>query len=143
MDVVPIMNRHPAAAKCVSLDMGVLRLYSELSKVIEQDYGRTVRPDVIEAVMRGEETILSDEVKARIMDGAKEWSDEIIRSLGEAGVVFDSYPVVFMGGGSEAFRGYIEDNPAVQACEFIEGTNVNAAGYTKLMYLETRKEGAA
>ena len=140
VDVVPIMNHRPVATRCVSLEMGVLRMFSEMSKILEQDYGKTVRPDIIETVLRDEPTILPEEVQDRIKRGAGEWSDDIIRSLVEADVLFDSYPVVFIGGGSQTFKPYIEKNQSVQVCEFIPGANINAAGYTKLLFLQEEQD---
>ena len=140
VDVVPIMNRKPAAARCASLDMGILCMYSELVKSIEQDHGKTVKPSVIEDVLRGKPTILPGNIREEIFAYAREWSNNIIRSLAEAGVFFDSYPVVFLGGGAEAFRECIKENPAIQLCEFIFGANVNAMGYTKLLQLYRLRE---
>ena len=111
-----------------------------MSKILEQDYGKTVRPDIIETVLRDEPTILPKEVQDRIKRGAGEWSDDIIRSLVEADVLFDSYPVVFIGGGSQTFKPYIEKNQSVQVCEFIPGANINAAGYTKLLFLQEEQD---
>lgn len=140
VDVVPIMNLRPEGAKSTSIDKGILKLYSELTKLIAQDFGQTVRPDIVESVLKGEETILDDKVKDCIFSFTQEWVNDIVRALSDAGVLFDSYPVVFLGGGASAFKEYIRKNQTIKKCGFIFGANVNAVGYEKLVDIAVRKK---
>ena len=139
VDVVPIMNRKPEGAKSTSIDKGILRLYSSISKLIATDFGQAVRPDIIESVLKGDETILGEDVKKCIFDTTQTWVDDIIRSLSDADVLFDSYPIVFLGGGASAFKTYIKKNPAIKKCDFIFGANANAKGYEKLITLASKE----
>lgn len=136
IDVVPIHSKKPVVEGCKSLERGVLKMYDQIASDINRDLGQNVDETNIEDVLRGEATCLSEETISAINKYAQSWLDEIANKLNEDGLNFDSYPVVFLGGGSKLFRKYIKANPLIKYFDFISDPRANAKGYKKLLMAE-------
>lgn len=138
VDVVPIHVGKPVVDGCVSLDLGVLKMFDEIENVINRDFGYTIDASTIESVLKDEVTICSPEEIEVIKRIAKEWCDNTINKLREKGLEFNSKPVIFLGGGSKLFRKFIKENKLIRACDFITNPRANAVGYEKLLKAECR-----
>ncbi|MBE6021868.1 MAG: ParM/StbA family protein [Cellulosilyticum sp.] len=138
VDVVPIHVGKPVVDGCVSLDLGVLKMFDEIENVINRDFGYTIDASTIESVLKDEVTICSAEEIAVIKKMAREWCDNIINKLREKGLEFNSKPVIFLGGGSKLFRKFIKENKLIRLCDFITNPRANAVGYEKLLKAECR-----
>lgn len=139
VDVMPLHNGKPVVDGCISLDLGVLKMFSQIESDINRDFGYSIDASTIESVLKDEDTICSEEEIAVINKIAKTWCDDIINKLREGGLEFNSKPVVFLGGGSKLFKKYIKANKLIRACDFILNPRANAIGYEKLLKFECSK----
>lgn len=140
VDVVPIHGGRPVVDGCISLDLGILKMFNEIENAINRDFGYSIDASTIESVLKGEETICSDDEIRVINELAKNWCDDIINKLREGGLEFNSKPVVFLGGGSKLFRNYLKKNKLIRACDFISNPRANAIGYEKLLKIECSRK---
>lgn len=138
VDVIPFKDHKVVIKECASRELGVLRLYDKIIPKVEVETGITLTYDMIAMVLRNEPTILDQSVIDLILSCAEEWINEIVNSLRQAGVQFEIYPVVFIGGGSMLFKKQIKQNKAIKQCDFIPGARANAEGYKKLIAQLTR-----
>lgn len=65
-------------------------------------------------------------------------ANEVINALRQRKIMFDSHPVLFVGGGSILLKKYILDNPLIkkEATQFIMDPKANAKGYKRLVYAD-------
>lgn len=136
VDIVPIHKSRPVVEGCDSLDRGILKMYGQIVADANRELGVTIDETNIEDVLLGEATCLKQNVIELINADAQQWLDEIISKLSENGLQFDSYPVVFLGGGSKLFKKYIKENTTIEYYDFISDPKANAKGYRKLLLAE-------
>lgn len=135
VDVVPIVEGKPQVANCLSLELGVLRLYGEIAKIINQEFGITLTNEIIENVLQGTPTVIKEDVISRINDITTEWVTRIINEIRKMGLEFNAVPVLFLGGGSALLKTYINKNVIISGCEhsFLTNPKANAIGYKEYL----------
>lgn len=138
LDIVFVVDGVPNMRQCDSKPLGILTMYEEITRDVQLEYGIRVPHEIIESVLRKEETILEDDVIEMINQKADEFFERIINELRQFGLEFMSYPVIFVGGGALLFRTRIKECGVFKCYEFIPGTNSNAKGYKKLIELECK-----
>lgn len=136
VDAITFINGRIDLKKCDSKPLGVLAMCESLVRDIEAETGRHLSKDLIESVLRDEPTILPDDIKNLINELARKWLDLILGSLVQFGMEFDSYPVLFIGGGSLLFKRFIDEHHLAKY-EFIKSPNANALGYEKMIKIST------
>ncbi len=131
VDVVPIVNGIPRVSECVSYELGILRLYGQIDKDVNNEFGYPINDTNIQNVLEGKATALKPEVIEMINDEANEWVNKIINQIRRGGLEFNAMPVIFLGGGSALLKKAINSNKIVSNCEHIFLTNprANAIGY--------------
>lgn len=140
VDVVPIVKKMPDVKNCKSLELGVLKMFDEIIGSVDREYGITLTPDIIEDVLQGENTILESDVEKSINDLAADWVVLILNTLRQKGLEFNTYPVLFLGGGSCLFRKRILACGMIRSCDFIQNPRANAAGYKKLLEIQLKEQ---
>lgn len=133
VDIVTIINRKPAMSKCDSKPLGILAMYEKMIKDVELKTGKRLSQTDLEYVLKGEKTLLKEEIINEIRACEKEWYENIMRALKQFGLELDMYPVIFIGGGSQLFRKYIKADKSLVKYEFIPSSRANAMGYATLM----------
>lgn len=143
VDVVPIINKRPRVAECVSLEYGVLRLCGEIEKIVNREFDINLSDTQIQNVLIGEQTALSTEVIEAIESVAADWVTKIINQIRRGGLEFNAMPVIFLGGGSVLLKNQIESNKMIKQCEhtFISTVNANACGFKAFVQSEAAKKG--
>lgn len=136
VDAITFINGRIDLKKCDTKTIGVLTMYEGIVRDIEADTGKHLSKDLIERVLRNEPTILSEEIKLLIQKHAGNWLNYILGSLIQFGMDFDSYPVLFIGGGSLLFKRFIDEYHLVKY-EFINNPNANALGYEMMIKRST------
>ena len=129
VDVIPVINGLPVADSCVSLRMGVRRMFSDIISRVESNFGMSIGEDTVEEVLAGEETILPSEVEILIRSSAKDHANSLINGCIQRGFNFSEYPVVFFGGGGLLLQPYLKNNQYLQVSEFLPDVNGNARYY--------------
>lgn len=137
VDIVTFINGELDNEKCDSKPLGVLKMYDTLLRKLEMETGKRYQKDIIECVLRDTPTIIEEDHKQIILTFAKEWLYRIISELSQFGVDFDTYPVVFIGGGSLLFKKFIDNDLSIKKYEYIEDPHSNAKGYELLLELMT------
>jgi plasmid segregation protein ParM len=128
-DVVHVKAGQPDTNNCFSLQLGTRVMYRKICADIQRQFGEMLDENLVEDVLRGEETILPDEYIKQIKRGAKEFFTDIINGCIGQGVMLSLYPVVFYGGGALLFRDEIEKNESLRNPEILSDVNANAKAY--------------
>lgn len=137
VDVIPIVEQPtelgvkkvPVTDDCDSMPLGVRRMFFDIGRYIETNFGSSIGEDTIERVLLGEETPLPDDMVDAINVKANEHTEKIIRSCIQGGINFIEYPVVFFGGGGLLLRPFIDKNKDIIRSEYIMDVNGNAKYY--------------
>lgn len=132
VDIITFINGNIDLGKCDSKPLGVLVMYEKIIKHIEMETGKRYPKDIIESVLRHEQTILDPSIIELINQEAENWLNHIIAALIQFGLDFDTYPVLFLGGGSLLFKPFIK-KLGLAKYDFINNPNANASGYEKLL----------
>ncbi len=133
VDVVPIIGGRPNGNESFSEEMGILKLYDSIISAVKKNFGKSIDAHIIYSYLKGEPTLLNAETKDMIEKMMQDWADEIINKARQSGIFFDSYPVIFIGGGSLLLKKYFENNDILVKYEFCEDEKANAKGFEWLM----------
>lgn len=131
-DVLLLRNGKPDLQFCRSLEMGVITMNNEIIRKVSTQHDMKIEDDHISAVLRGEETILPEDVKQTIRKATGLHTSDILNKLRELQVDLRANPAIFIGGGSILFKDFIENSNLVTKAEFIEDPKANAVGYLML-----------
>ncbi len=131
-DVLLLRNGKPDLQFCRSLEMGIITMNNEIIRKASALHDMLIEDDHINAVLRGEETILPMDVAETIRQAAILHTHNILNKLRELQVDLRSNPAIFIGGGSILFRDYIEQSNLVAKADFVEDSKANAIGYQML-----------
>lgn len=132
VDLLVIRKGQPDLSVRVSDRSGMAILRSEISNVIQQNFGIHLESSDVEQVLMQEATILDEEVIREIQKMAEDWMQRITNKLHAYVPDFRTNPAVFLGGGSLLLKPQIEKSPDFKYIEFIEDVRANAIGYEKL-----------
>ena len=127
-----IRKGQPDLSVRVSDRSGMAILRSEISNVIQQNFGIHLESSDVEQVLMQEATILDEEIVCEIQKMAKDWMQRIINKLHAYVPDFRTNPTIFLGGGSLLLKPQIEKSSDFKYIEFIEDVRANAVGYEKL-----------
>ena len=134
VDIIPIRNKAPQVEDCVSLALGTTEMYKFVSKYLQQNGGDEKDYQIIEKVIRDQNTILSLEEKTKIKESVAYYADKLVQNFIHRGLKLKDYPSVFIGGGALLLQPYIESKKDVFAkVEFVKNVNENAVYYAKAL----------
>ena len=139
VDTLLMRNAKPDMAYTNSLDGGVIRMCNDIAGALSAEKGVHAEQDQIEAVLRGEDTLLEYAEKQLIQGMAERFAARLLDDLREHDIDLQTSIGVFIGGGALLLRRFIEKSPMVKAPVFIESTSANAQGYQKLAEAMMRK----
>lgn len=131
-DVLLLRNGKPDLQFCRSLEMGVITMNNEIIRKVGALHDMKIEDEHISAVLRGEETLLPEDVKETIQTATETHTRDILHKLRELQVDLRANPAMFIGGGSILFKEYIKASNLVTKADFIEDPKANAAGYQLL-----------
>jgi plasmid segregation protein ParM len=138
-DVLLLRNAKPDLQFCRSLELGVITMNNDIIGKVSALHDMKIEEEHILAAIKGLETILPDSVIKTIRESATRHADTILDKLRELHVDLRSNPVIFIGGGAELFKNYIENSSMVAKAEFITDPKANAIGYDMLASAQIRK----
>ena len=141
-DVLLLRCGKPDLQFCRSLEMGVITLNNDIISKVGSRHDLLIEDGHIAAIIQGRETILTEPVIQTIWDSTKRHTDTILNKLRELQVDLRSTPAIFIGGGANLFRQYIEESPMVAKADFVTDLNANAAGYMMLAAAHLQKLSA-
>lgn len=131
-DVLLLRNGKPDLQFCRSLETGIITMHNEIIRRVNALHDMLIEDEHITAVLRGQDTILPEDVKHTIRIATESHAKNILNQLRELQVDLRSNPAVFIGGGSLLLRPYLEESPLVAKADFIDSPNANALGYEML-----------
>ena len=142
VDIILIKNGKPIIAQSASESLGIIKMYDAINNDIEQNssLGISISYDMMESVLKEEQTILPADVIEIIKNGARNWILQIINTCEQRDIEFSVYPVLFIGGGSLLLKKYIKESNVFVKYEFIPTPNANANGYKLLIKDMAEKE---
>jgi plasmid segregation protein ParM len=129
VDTLLLRNSKPDMAYTMSLEGGVNRLLNDDARALSSELGVRAEPDQMEAVLRGEESLLDETAVRLIRRTAERFAARLLRDLAEQDIDLRTSMRMFVGGGSLLLRQHIERSPLVKASIFVEEINANALGY--------------
>lgn len=133
VDVIPVINGDPDVNNCFSLESGTRVMYRKICADVQRSYGEMLDESLVEDVLRNEETILDDNIKALIKENAEKHYADIINGCIQQGVKLSLYPVVFFGGGALLLKEYITSDKKMKNPEIIADTHANAKAYASCL----------
>ena len=121
-----------------SKEEGVLIMFDDIINKVQMNYDTTLDNTLIEDILNGKETILTDDVLTFIKENVQKHSDTIIDIARQVGVEFKAYPVLFGGGGSLLLKDFIFKNNLInqKATIVLPDACANAKGYARLLKQE-------
>lgn len=129
-DVISLTNGRIDPDFCQSLDMGLIKLYNQISWGIRKKYGRAPAESQIDMVMANEIEISEQIPVLEIVNSeAERYLKDILRHLTEYGIDLQFSKGIFVGGGAERLKRWIEASASVNSPYFIVNINANAQGY--------------
>lgn len=134
VDVSLFKNGIPCKDR-ISLDMGVIIMYDNIVSRISMDCDIDIDYNIILDVLNSEKTVLKPDAVAIIQEMTAKHANNIINALRQKKIMFDSYPTIYFGGGSNLLKPFILANPLIRretSC-FISDTRANAKGYERLI----------
>ena len=139
-DVLMLRRGRPDLQFCRSLESGIITMNNEIVRKVGAYHDMRLEDEHISAVLRGQETILPEDIQATIREEAGKHAKSILDQLRELQVDLRSNPATFIGGGSMLLRPYLESSPLVAKAEFLESPCSNAVGYEMLAKAAMRAE---
>lgn len=141
VDVGQIIDGSPAKDR-YSLELGTIPMSDMIIEKINYDFDIDIDADIVQKVLRNEHTILQPEVINVIKSLSQKHSDDIINSLRQRKILFDSYPCLFIGGGALLLKPFLLQNPLISRCkestQFITDIRANAKAYARLIREERK-----
>lgn len=131
-DVLLLKNGKLDFQFCRSLETGIITMNNEIIRKVGALHDMRIEDEHISDVLRGNETILPDDVQETIRSSTKLHADDILNQLRELQVDLRSNPAIFVGGGSILLRTFLENSPLVAKASFVDSPNANALGYEML-----------
>lgn len=129
VDVVPVKEKMPDANSCFSLDLGTRIMCNKIAADIQRQYGQMPDENLVEDVLKGNFTVLSDDIKELIDKDAKKHFDNIINECIQYGVKLNLYPTIFFGGGCILLEKYIRNSNMLKDPEILKDVKANAKAY--------------
>ncbi len=129
VEVVPVDEGVPDVNNCVSLELGTRVMYTKICAEVQRQTGEMLDEKLVEDVLMGEETCLSEEMIQLIFEGADNHFESIINGCIQQGVKLSLYPVVFYGGGCLLLEEQIEKCNKLKNPEILGDVNANAKAY--------------
>lgn len=133
IDIIPIKNRVPQVQDCISLTLGTTEMYKAISKHLQQNGSDEKDYQLIEKVILGKNTILSENEKKMILESVATFANKLVENFIHRGLKLKDYPSVFVGGGGLLLRPYLEKSKAFARMEFVESVRENAIYYAKAL----------
>jgi len=131
IDVMRLDNGFPNAEYTRSLELGMIRCFSEISEQVRRNTGLAVTDAQIESIFYKEHCTLPADVTRIIVEYGKVYAERIINTLLENGFDVKVVPVIFLGGGASFIQKFI---PAKTFCsvDYITDIHANAKGFEKI-----------
>ena len=131
-DVLLLRRGRPDLQFCRSLESGIITMNNEIIRKIGAQYDLRLEDEHISAVLRGNASLLPEEVQREIRTEAENHAKDILDQLRELQVDLRINPVRFLGGGSMLLKPFLEASPLVARAEFSDSPCDNAVGYEML-----------
>lgn len=136
-DIIKVENGRPIMTQCDTSNSGILWMHKQIAVTVKLEHNITIKPTDIESVLRGQKTLLPEEVQATIRNTTQAWVDEqIVGAIIQAGINVDTEVVVFLGGGSLLLKPFIMKNQTIKHKHFLSeraAVHGNAIGYEILV----------
>ena len=136
VDTIPISDGEPVSNECRSLSLGTRQMYETIITKVQADFGLTLDELAVDSVLRGKSYFIKEDVAEAIRKLAAAHSNLIVDKCIQAGLSFDLYPVIFVGGGALLLKPYLESINKICFSEFIDNVNANAASYEEYLRLK-------
>lgn len=135
MELIQFIKGQPDIANCINEQVGVNFMHQRIVTDTKRNLGKNITPLDIEAVLKKEMSVLSQEIQTYIKESTQKWTDEkIINRLIQSGCNFETVPSIFLGGGSLLLKPFIRKNPLVMNESFLRNADhANARGYEILV----------
>ena len=138
IEVIPVEKGEIDNNHCASDKTGIIFMFQSIKEAIKREFNIDMEDDDVEAILKNESTLLSDNAKdviRRVREITQHYVDNyIIDKLVQRNVNFDTTIVVFFGGGSILLRSFIKKNQQIKHYHFLKDpVRANAKGYALLM----------
>lgn len=141
VDILKLRHGKPDVEVVESFEQGIITLYNKIASQCNAQYDRLIDDADIDEVIKGDATILPDEVQTLILANTAQFLSEFYNFLREHGIDVKTSKCVFAGGGSILLRDMIEQSGKIGFPIFIDNIHANAIGYGLLYQSEVAYNG--
>lgn len=129
-DIIQLNNGIIDPNICESINAGMIILYNNIKREIEKKYGNSPDENQIDGILdTGEETNPQFPVMDIINSSAEKYVFDLIYKLREMGVELNFSKGVFIGGGAQRLKKWIDNCDMVSNPFYVLNINANAQGY--------------
>lgn len=139
VDVVALVGGKPDYDRRETLNKGIITMTNSIAKKISSSVGYDVEEAILLSFLRGEPTLLKDDVKNMILDEYEVHAKGLIDDLAERGIDLSLSPSLFVGGGSLILEDSIKKSDKVALAKFSDDITINARGYETLLTFANSK----
>lgn len=140
-DLLVLRRGVPDLSVRVSLKCGIGVMRSSIINAVQQDFGYLLDDDSVEQVLMGEDTVLPENVVARIHALTSDWATKMINEFHAYIPDFRINPTIFLGGGCILLKKALEESKEFGMMEFLTDIRANAIGYQKIAEIQEAKYG--
>lgn len=139
IDILPIENGKPQAAKVLSLNEGVIKCMNRCNEEIRRRNMSEVAEFQIQQIMLGNSDALPAKYSNIIQDVIRKYVINVKDLLEEHGYNLETITCVFMGGGVAVVKNYGRD--LFPMTTYINDIHANAVGYELIVNNQLKKKG--
>lgn len=133
-DVIALTNGRIDPDFCESLDKGLIHLFNNVQMATHKKYGHRPTESQIDSLMVTGREMSADMPVTEILNSEIDmFLDDIMRKLLEYGIDLKFSKGIFVGGGSERLKKWIEKSNFVTEPYFIMNVFANAQGYEAIL----------
>jgi len=136
VDLLQLTDFKPDMTLCTSLYSGVNLLFQQINEMSRSKGMNDIPDNVIEGILMNDSAIMHDASKKRIelvQENATRFAKELLPKISQTGMDLEENRTVFIGGGSNLLKPFIEKTNIVSKPLFINNVRANVEGY-RLLY---------
>lgn len=116
-----------------SLSYGVNVLHNRIATALRKKGSGNVEKANITSALLGHETFFDQDELNNIMQEARAFVFELMNTLVEKGIDLKHNYIIFLGGGAQLLKPFIEEYPQLNKYAFIPNSKINAEGFEAIM----------
>lgn len=133
-DIVRTVNKGKSdLSQSDSLSYGVNVLHNRIAAAMRKKFGVNVEKANITSALLGHDTFFDQDELDTIIEETQAFVLEFMNKLVEMGIDLKHNYIIFLGGGAQLLKPFIEKYPLLNKYSFISNSKINAEGFEAIM----------